>query len=670
MKKTLKEKFNDISISNKLIIYFIFIFGAFALLLYYVIPVILNYPPGAINSEFDKEVSIIYYKYQYLLVVAGIIIFFTAYLKISLRKIDHWWLHKSSDIEEISTVRKKALSFPYSLYLSMEIYPTLLLCSILMLTGSHPAILLFKMGTIIFSFSTFIASIFLILSQKTFYGLLVETSKYCDTEFNVKKNRSLKNKLIFQIFPSVLVTALILSLMGYYRLTIEKEQLLHNHYKVSLNVEIENIAQNPTIENIDSLLSPYYYEDATFCFIEKPDGTIETSNGTTLGHFFIKYMHDLSETYDNTVYETYTIDSQAVIQKFTYEGGTYTVGIYFEIASFSSFLTLLTMATIFFVFSLITISYVCSSLVSNIKNVCKGLHNIAANDISSDIKLPITSDDELGELENELNIVQDLNKQHILQIQNNQDMLMEKERLASLGQLIGGISHNLKTPIMSISGAAEGLTDLIKEYEASVGDSDVTVEDHHAIASDMREWVDKIHSYTAYMSDVITAVKGQAVALSENQNDAFTIDELLKRVNILMKHEIRNASLLLETNIEIPVSTQLHGDVNSLVQVVNNLITNAIHSYNGKKDETVILTAKKLDENLVISVSDHGCGMADEVKEKLFKSMITTKGKNGTGLGMFMSYSTIKGHFNGDITFESEVGKGTTFNIILPLPNN
>ena len=53
-------------------------------------------------------------------------------------------------------------------------------------------------------------------------------------------------------------------------------------------------------------------------------------------------------------------------------------------------------------------------------------------------------------------------------IQNNQNMLMERERLASLGQLIGGIAHNLKTPIMSIAGAAEGLTDLIKEYEASV----------------------------------------------------------------------------------------------------------------------------------------------------------------------------------------------------------
>ncbi len=60
-------------------------------------------------------------------------------------------------------------------------------------------------------------------------------------------------------------------------------------------------------------------------------------------------------------------------------------------------------------------------------------------------------------------------------------------------------------------------------------------------------------------------------------------------------------------------------------------------------------------------------GLSDEVKSKLFKEMITTKGKNGSGLGLFMSYSTIRAHFNGNLTFESEVGEGTTFHIILPI---
>ena len=260
--------------------------------------------------------------------------------------------------------------------------------------------------------------------------------------------------------------------------------------------------------------------------------------------------------------------------------------------------------------------------------------------------------------------------QHMLDMQtikDNQNMLMEKERLASLGQMIGGISHNLKTPIMSIAGAAEGLTDLINEYDSSIGDKEVTIDDHHAIANDMRDWVDKIHSYTGYMSDIITAVKGQAVALSESEQDVFTIDELVKRVDILMKHDLKNCHIQLNVNLNGLDSTQIHGNVNSLVQVVNNLISNAIQSYAEPAGKSIELVTTSDGKAITISVIDHGSGIPKDVQEKLFKSMITTKGKNGTGLGMFMSYSTIKGHFNGDMNFSTELGKGTTFNIVLPV---
>ena len=260
--------------------------------------------------------------------------------------------------------------------------------------------------------------------------------------------------------------------------------------------------------------------------------------------------------------------------------------------------------------------------------------------------------------------------QHMLDmqtIQSNQNMLMERERLASLGQLIGGIAHNLKTPIMSISGAAEGLGDLIKEYETSVGDPEVTVQDHHDIANDMKEWIEKIRSYTEYMSDVITAVKGQAVTMSEEQAVSFTLDELVKRVNILMKHELKNALVALNIQMKAEPNTILKGNINSLVQVINNMISNAIQIYNGKPDNEINLILEQSGKNIIISVQDFGSGLPEEVQDKLFKEMITTKGKNGTGLGLFMSYSTIRANFNGNITFETKKGKGTTFHIILPM---
>lgn len=259
-------------------------------------------------------------------------------------------------------------------------------------------------------------------------------------------------------------------------------------------------------------------------------------------------------------------------------------------------------------------------------------------------------------------------KEDMETIKNNQDILMERERLAGLGQLIGGIAHNLKTPIMSIAGAVQGLENLIREYDESIDDPLVNSQDHHDIAKDMEEWIPKIRAHLEYMSDIITTVKGQAVAsLSSDDTEEFTINELIKRVNILMKHELKNAYIYMNVVMKTDENQIIKGNVNSLVQVVNNMISNAIQAYEGKHDQNIEMIVNKKENNIVISITDFAGGLPQEVRDRLFKEMVTTKGKNGTGLGLYMSYSNIKAHFGGDITYVTETGKGTTFNIIIPL---
>ncbi len=75
----------------------------------------------------------------------------------------------------------------------------------------------------------------------------------------------------------------------------------------------------------------------------------------------------------------------------------------------------------------------------------------------------------------------------------------------------------------------------------------------------------------------------------------------------------------------------------------------------------------KNENNINFTIKDYGKGINNKIQEKLFKEMITTKGKNGTGLGLFMSASNIKAQFNGNIKFTSTEGKGSTFNIIIPI---
>ncbi len=250
-------------------------------------------------------------------------------------------------------------------------------------------------------------------------------------------------------------------------------------------------------------------------------------------------------------------------------------------------------------------------------------------------------------------------------IAKTQYMLIESEHLASLGQLVGGIAHNLKTPIMSIAGGLEGLSDLINEYDESVDDADVTPDDHREIAEEMRTWIGKMREYTAYMSDIISTVKGQAAQLTASMTDSFSIKELIKRVDILMNHELKRFSCQLNVQCSIDKRTKVKGEINSFIQVINNLITNSIEAYEGKEG-LIEFSISREESQIRFEIKDTASGMPEDVKDRLFKEMITTKAKNGTGLGLYISYSTITGRFGGEMWFESVHGMGTTFYIMIP----
>ncbi len=653
----------NISISNKISISFSIITLIVGGIFYFLLPSLLNYPPNTINTEFDKEVSKLYYIYQYLIALSSIILLAVLYFKFSLKKLDKW--EKNKDQAKVPEIRKICFTYPFKLFAIIETFPVAIVILTLMFTGSHPAILIFKIGTLVFSFATLVSSIFLIISKNIFSPILSETSIYIEKEENIKRD-SLVKRLFLQIFPSILVTALLISLIGYSRLVVEKGNLL-NFYYMSQIKSIKTSDDKELMSQVTSQLNEKLLSNNDFFFIETPNGDIVTSNNKVLSDFFLKYMHNLSSSEGDRVYEAYTIDEQGVINKVFYQGQEYTIGIHYEIVSSSLWLYFFLSCIILFIFNLIILMYVAKSINNDLYKITRGMQTILTNqDNIEGKKLPITSNDIVGELVQSFNNIQDLAKKNIEKIHNNQDQLIEQERLASLGQMIGGIAHNLKTPIMSISGATEGLNDLIEEFNNSIGNPIVNNDDFHDIAKDMYEWTKKIKSYTEYMSDVITAVKGQTVNFSNDTDISFTLMELFKRVDILMKHELKNSLTYLNTSMKMNENTIIHGNINILVQVINNMISNSIQAYNGETKKSIDLIASSNEDNIIITVRDYGPGLPKKVKEKLFKEMITTKGKNGTGLGLYMSYSTIKAHFNGNILFDSKDGVGTSFYIILP----
>jgi signal transduction histidine kinase len=251
-------------------------------------------------------------------------------------------------------------------------------------------------------------------------------------------------------------------------------------------------------------------------------------------------------------------------------------------------------------------------------------------------------------------------------IHENQGILLERERLASLGQLIGGIAHNLKTPIMSVAGGIDQLQWLSKEYASSIDDPEVNSQDHKEIAAEMQQWLGKMKMHMGYMSDIISTVKDQASKFNTPGKAWFTIDEMIKRVKILMHHELIKNNCVFKESLLVNTNLKIAGDINSMVQILDNIIVNAIQAY-GSNGGEINMKMIMEEDRLLITLSDNGPGIDDEVKDRLFKEMITTKGKHGTGLGLYMSFSTIKGMFRGNMWFESSVGKGTKFYIQLPV---
>ena len=253
-------------------------------------------------------------------------------------------------------------------------------------------------------------------------------------------------------------------------------------------------------------------------------------------------------------------------------------------------------------------------------------------------------------------------------IAQNQSVLMERERLASLGQLIGGITHNLKTPIMALSGSILALEELIGEYKTSVGDDTVSQDDHHEIAEEMQSWVVKMKPYCTYMSDIISAVKDQAVQMNVSSQHEFMLDELIKRIELLMKHELKKAHCQLIVSNHAGERLVIRGDVNNLVQVFDNLIINAIEAYEPLGGGEIRLAADRQGQNILFCVSDQAGGIPPNIEEHLFKEMYTSKGAKGTGLGLYMAQVAIKGRFGGAMWLETEWGKGARFYIRIPLP--
>lgn len=644
-----------------------FVAALCGVVLYNILPVLLNYPPNFMEVTTKEGLS---FTSKIVLISLIIVIVNTILYYIMYKGINKWQklvcVKSEESLNELRQIREKCVNLPYLIYILQIVIPVSLAIFIyptIATQGTLSILFVIRVMIVAFSFLSVCSIVSLLFSKRILLKVLTQT----DHVHRLKGYRiSMKIKLFIQIMPMFIAAVLFTSLIGYSRLVSEKGDTLYKLYKSQLTEVFEELKSVESVEKINTALNDIKLNDAKDCkFIILPDNTVITSDNLELGRIFKLYITNYYLNTEGRAYDA-TEEIQGAYIRLKGVDGTYIAGVKFQVVSNETVLFFIINFITLIVLNLCILLYLSKSLSDDISMVADGLTKITeGGNIDFSKKIPVTSNDEIGDLVIAFNKIQEVEKEHVEEIERNNEVLMQQERLASLGYMIGGIAHNLNTPIMSIAGAVEYLNDLVEEYKDSIDDDSVTREDHHEIAKDMYEWVNKIKPLLSYMSNMISTVKGQTVKLNDSSNDHFTLSELINRMEILMSHELKSKSCILNKSVEPDLNTVIKGEINNLIQILGNLILNAIDSYEGNGGEIDFKVYKK-SSGIQFVIRDYGKGISENVRDKLFKQMVTTKGKNGTGLGLYMSYSAVKGRFGGNIWFECPEGKGTAFYIFIP----
>jgi two-component system NtrC family sensor kinase len=251
------------------------------------------------------------------------------------------------------------------------------------------------------------------------------------------------------------------------------------------------------------------------------------------------------------------------------------------------------------------------------------------------------------------------------ELRDTQTQLVQSEKMASLGQLVAGIAHEINTPVGAVGSMHDtqvrAIGKLRKALESEFPGEYAQSKTVKACFETIENANKVIETGTERVTTIVRRLRSFA-RLDEAELKTVDIHEGLEDTLTLIHHEIKHHITVTKNYGDIPPIACYPGRVN---QVFLNILNNARQAV-GEKGEIRISTYKR-GGNVCVEISDDGVGIPKDQHAKIFDPGFTTKGVGvGTGLGLSICYQIIQDH-KGDIEVESEPGKGTTFRIVLPI---
>ncbi|MGO2373542.1 MAG: ATP-binding protein [Pseudoalteromonas prydzensis] len=248
-----------------------------------------------------------------------------------------------------------------------------------------------------------------------------------------------------------------------------------------------------------------------------------------------------------------------------------------------------------------------------------------------------------------------------------QNQIVESEKMASLGQMVAGVAHEVNTPIgLGITGSTL-LRDKLAEISQGFEQKTLTSSQLKRFIDNGIENLDLIYRNLNRAAELVSSFKRVAVNQDGELNSLVNMHELITNVMLSMRADL----LVKAPNVVIHCSPQLMFEtkVGPLQQVLQQLLSNSvIHGFSNNQNNEIEITVERNESSVIMTYYDNGIGVDKSIKKRIFDPFVTTKrGEGGSGLGMHLVYNLVTQALGGSVYFDDQSSKGTRFIITLPL---
>lgn len=253
-------------------------------------------------------------------------------------------------------------------------------------------------------------------------------------------------------------------------------------------------------------------------------------------------------------------------------------------------------------------------------------------------------------------------------LQNTQEELVQAEKMASLGNLVAGVAHEINTPLGISLTAASYLSDMTEKFQNDYPDLRLKRSDLEEYIKTCEESSQMVLTNLKRAAELVMSFKEVAADQSIENSRTINLKDYLNNIFLSLKPKLKDSGVT--TNIYGDASVKFHTDPGALSRIITNLTMNSlIHAFPQGGEKGAISIDYTMDETkLCIVYSDNGKGIREDHLKKIFDPFFTTnRGKGGAGLGLHIIFNLITQKLRGTIKVESIPGEGTHFYIKLPL---